>query len=66
MFGTTVKLRLDRELYHACEAHARQAGYSSVGEFVHHTLEVAVRRTAASAADDAAVAKHLKGLGYIE
>ena len=67
MFGP--KIRLTKALFEACKRHAQEVGYSSVEEFVIHTLEKETRKTAAGPGgdrDDEALLKRLRGLGYVE
>jgi metal-responsive CopG/Arc/MetJ family transcriptional regulator len=64
MFGS--KIALDSDLLKRCKEHAKNAGYSSVEEFIQHALESALRKTAAAPEDDPRVLERLKGLGYIE
>jgi hypothetical protein len=63
MFGS--KVAVDSELLKRCKAHASEAGYSSVEEFVQHALERALKE-ATGGEDDERVLDRLKGLGYIE
>jgi hypothetical protein len=65
MFGA--KIKLDGDLFARCNQHAKEAGYSSVEEFVRHALENALKKTGGEVPDeDEEVLKRLKGLGYIE
>lgn len=65
MFGS--KVSLDGDLLRRCKAHAKEAGYSSVEEFVQHVLESALRKAGPAAPEeDERVLERLKGLGYIE
>ena len=63
MFGPKVKI--EKELYERLKRCAEAAGYSSVEEFIRHTLE-----KAAAAVDEAdseeEVKKRLQGLGYLD
>lgn len=63
MFGPKVKI--EKELYERLTRVAELAGYSSVDEFIRHTLA-----QAASAAEEAEsedeVKKRLQGLGYLD
>jgi predicted CopG family antitoxin len=63
MFGP--KVRIEKDLYERLKRYAEAAGYSSVDEFITHTLE-----KAAAAADEAdseeEVKKRLQGLGYLD
>jgi len=63
MFGPKVKL--DKDLYERLKRGAEAAGYSSVDEFIRHTLEKAA--SAIEEADsEAEVKKRLQGLGYLD
>ncbi len=63
MFGT--KIKIEKDLYERLKRCAAAAGYSSVDEFIRHTLE-----KAAAVADEAdseeEVKKRLQGLGYLD
>jgi predicted CopG family antitoxin len=63
MFGT--KIKIEKDLYDRLKRCADAAGYSSVDEFIRHTLE-----KAAAVADEAdseeEVKKRLQGLGYLD
>jgi metal-responsive CopG/Arc/MetJ family transcriptional regulator len=63
MFGP--KIKLDKDLYERVKRCADTAGYSSVEEFIRHTLE-----KAAAVLDEAdseeEVKKRLQGLGYLD
>jgi predicted CopG family antitoxin len=63
MFGP--KIKLDKDLYERLKRCADTAGYSSVEEFIRHTLE-----KAAAVLDEAdseeEVKKRLQGLGYLD
>ena len=64
MFGP--KIKLDKDLLERCKQHAKQLGYSSVDEFIVHTLEKELRSIKNNSSDDTEdVAKQLKGLGYL-
>lgn len=66
MFGGS-KVKLDKDLLERCKKYAEAAGYSSVEEFISHTLEKELRKVEeVSPEDEEKVAKRLKGLGYIE
>ncbi len=62
MFGRKVKL--SDELYEKVKKHSEQAGYSSVEEFVTHTLEKEVAQVEKGDSDEE-IKKKLQGLGYI-
>jgi hypothetical protein len=66
MFGS--KIKLDKDLLNQCKHHAQEAGYSSVEEFITHTLEKELRKKTKQPAvkTDKEMVKQLKGLGYID
>lgn len=64
MFGN--KIKLDKELLERCKEHAEKKGYSSVEEFIAHTLEKELRgKEKVSEENEEEVSKRLKGLGYL-
>lgn len=66
MFGGS-KIKLDKDLLDRCKSYAEAAGYTSVEEFITHTLEKELRKgQKSSQEDEEKVANRLKGLGYIE
>ncbi|MCL4243519.1 MAG: hypothetical protein KJ002_00035 [Candidatus Dadabacteria bacterium] len=66
MFGGP-KVKLDKDLLERCRKYAEEAGYTSVEEFITHTLEKELRKGGtATPEDEEKVARRLKGLGYIE
>ena len=62
--GSTVKVKLDRDLVDKLRKVADVAGYATVDEFVTHILEKEMLHFEDSKNDDEIRAK-LKGLGYI-
>jgi len=69
MFGQ--KIKLDEDLLKRSRLHAKDAGYSSVEEFINHALESALNKADQTQAenvkdDEKKVLDRLKGLGYIE
>jgi hypothetical protein len=61
------KVKLDGKLLDRAKTAAKTAGYSSVEEFVTYVLEKAITDIeSVDDGDDDAVAKQLRGLGYIE
>ena len=66
MFGSRIKL--NKDLINRCKQYAQEAGYSSVEEFVAHTLEKEllknVQQKTGKERDE--IMKRLKGLGYVE
>ena len=63
MFRTR-KVKLDKALVDTIEEFARIAGYSSVSEFITHTLEKELSMLEGSDSEEE-VKKRLRGLGYI-
>jgi hypothetical protein len=63
MFGPKVKL--DRDLYERLKQCAEVAGYSSVDEFIRHTLERAAAAIEEADSEEE-VKKRLQGLGYLD
>ncbi|RJP17689.1 MAG: hypothetical protein C4520_15870 [Candidatus Abyssobacteria bacterium SURF_5] len=62
MFGS--KIKLDKELMAKVKKYSDLAGYSSVEEFITHTLEREIERLEESDSEEE-IKKKLKGLGYI-
>ena len=62
MFGPKVKL--EKALYEKTKMYAEIAGYSSVEEFVHHTLEKELKQFEGADSEEE-IRQKLKGLGYI-
>ena len=61
------KVKIDGQLLERAKAAAAKAGYASVEEFIATLLEKAIADIeSAGDADSDAVAKQLRGLGYIE
>jgi hypothetical protein len=58
------RIKLNKELYRKVKMYADMSGYSTVEEFVHHTLEKEVQQLEEAGSVDE-VKKRLKGLGYI-
>ena len=65
MFGSTVKVKLDKALYARLRQAAERAGYASAEELIRHVLEREADKLV-EASDRAEVEKQLRGLGYIE
>jgi metal-responsive CopG/Arc/MetJ family transcriptional regulator len=63
MFGP--KIKVDKDLYERVKQCAEAAGYSSVDEFIRHTLEKAVAAIEESDSEEE-VKKRLQGLGYLD
>jgi hypothetical protein len=63
MFGSN-RIKLDPALVARAKRCAERAGYSSVDEFIAHTVERAVSEIE-DAPDEAELKKRLKGLGYL-
>jgi metal-responsive CopG/Arc/MetJ family transcriptional regulator len=64
MFGSTTKVKLDRELVNRIKRFADIAGYSSPEEFISHALEKELAKLE-DADSEEEIKKRLKGLGYI-
>ena len=63
MFGP--KIKLDKDLYERLKHCADAAGYSSVDEFIRHTLEKAAAVLDETDSEEE-VKKRLQGLGYLD
>jgi len=63
MFGSG-KIKIKRDLYERVKIFAERAGYSSVAEFIEHTLEKEIAQGKGSDSEDE-TRKKLRGLGYI-
>jgi len=63
MFGSG-KIKIKRDLYERVKIFAERAGYSSVEEFIEHTLEKEIAPVKGSDSEDE-TRKKLRGLGYI-
>jgi len=64
IWGKTVKVKIDRDLYDKLRKVADVAGYATAEEFVTHVLEKEMLHFEEAGSDDDIRAK-LKGLGYI-
>ena len=62
MFGS--KIRIDKELLKKLKMYSEIAGYSSVEEFITHTLEKEIAQLE-DAGSEEEIKKRLRGLGYI-
>jgi len=64
MFGSTTKVKLDKDLVAKVRKYSDLAGYSSPEEFITHALEkeLALLEDAGSEEE---IKKRLQGLGYI-
>jgi hypothetical protein len=62
--GSTVKVKLDRDLVDKLRKVADIAGYATVDEFITHVLEKEMLHFE-DAKDDKDMRERLKGLGYI-
>jgi len=61
---TVKKIKIDKNLYEKCVKYSKNAGYSSVEEFIQHILEREV--SSLNKEDDSKkIEEKLKGLGYI-
>ena len=65
MFGSTIKVKVDKSLYEKLVRIAEAGGYASTDEFITHVLERESSKIGDSA-DEVEVEKQLRGLGYIE
>jgi predicted CopG family antitoxin len=63
MFGP--KIKVDKDLYERLKRCAEAAGYSSVDEFIRHTLERAAAAIEEADSEEE-VKKRLQGLGYLD
>jgi len=64
VFGSTVKVKLDRDLVDRLRKVADVAGYATVDEFITHVLEKEMLHFE-GVKDDKDMRERLKGLGYI-
>ncbi|HVW87527.1 MAG TPA: hypothetical protein VHB50_22725 [Bryobacteraceae bacterium] len=64
MFSRSI-VKLPQSLYDRARAAAERAGYSSVDEFILHAIEKELVHLEEAEAKEA-IAKQLKGLGYLE
>jgi hypothetical protein len=65
MFGS--KIKVSKDLLDRCKQRAAEMGYSSVEEFVVHTLEKELRNVQQRTGKERdEIMKRLKGLGYVE
>ena len=63
MFGSG-NVKLDKALVARVKRYADMAGYSSVEEFITHTLEKEIKHLDEAESEEE-IKKRLKGLGYI-
>jgi metal-responsive CopG/Arc/MetJ family transcriptional regulator len=59
------KIKIDSKLFDRVKKATEAAGYSSVEEFITHTIEKELAKYEAPESDEK-VAEQLRGLGYIE
>ncbi len=64
MFGSTRKVKLDKDLVAKVKKYADIAGYSSPEEFITHALEKELAKLE-DAGSEEEIRKRLQGLGYI-
>ncbi|MGH9460841.1 MAG: hypothetical protein ACRD1X_06460 [Vicinamibacteria bacterium] len=64
MFGSTTKVKLEKELVAKVKKYADIAGYSSPEEFITHALEKELAKLE-DAGSEEEIRKRLQGLGYI-
>ncbi len=65
MFGSHVKIRIDKALFDRVRDASQRAGYASEQEFVEHVLEKALADRQQQQ-DDETAREQLRGLGYLE
>ncbi len=58
------KIKIKKHLMEKIKKHSRVSGYSSVEEFVEHTLEKELSKLEGASSEEE-IKKRLKGLGYI-
>ena len=60
------KIKLDKDLLERCKQVAEKRGYSSVEEFITHTMEKELRgKETISDEEEEEISKRLKRLGYL-
>lgn len=64
MFGSTTKVKLEKDLVAKVKKYADVAGYSSPEEFITHALEKELAKLEGAESEEE-IRKRLKGLGYI-
>ncbi len=64
LFGSNVKVKIERDLYDRLTKVADVAGYATVAEFITHVLEKEMLHFE-EAGDDDDIREKLRGLGYI-
>lgn len=64
MFGSTVKVKLEKDLVQKIKRYADVAGYATAEEFITHALEKEVAKLE-DAGSEEELKKRLQGLGYI-
>lgn len=64
MFGSTTKVKLDKDLVAKVKKYSDIAGYSSPEEFITHALEKELAKLE-DAGSEEEIRKRLQGLGYI-
>jgi metal-responsive CopG/Arc/MetJ family transcriptional regulator len=64
MFGSTTKVKIEKDLYTKIEKIAKIAGYSSPEELITHALEKEMAQFDDTASEEE-IKKRLQGLGYI-
>ena len=64
MFGSN-RIKLDPRLLERATRVSKEAGYSSVDEFITHTIERAVAQLEEAGDDEEELKRRLKGLGYL-
>lgn len=66
MLSSSIKIKIDKNLYLRLEKIAEVGGYSSTDEFITHVLGREAEKLDQSQSTDEEVEKRLRGLGYIE
>ena len=64
MFGSKIKIKIDKKLMEKIKKYSEIAGYSSPEEFIVHALDKEISKLEEAENEDE-VKKRLKGLGYI-
>ncbi|MBT3217656.1 MAG: hypothetical protein HN348_01075 [Proteobacteria bacterium] len=64
LFGSTVKVKIEKDLYDKLRKVADVAGYATTEEFITHVLEKEMLHFEEAGSDDD-IREKLKGLGYI-
>ena len=65
MFGSYVKIKIEKSLYEKLARRAKEGGYSDTDEYLNHVLERDAGKSD-SQNTESQIEKQLRGLGYIE